>query len=116
MLPLAADLLAARSSQLSVAGQNKMTTRDLGFVFLKLLGLSYLFSAFYQFANILFFLSAGPTEGGVSPRSLALQSFTALQFSALFAALLLFATVRWRIGCSETIHPSLSFRPSPPHG
>ena len=67
-----------------------MNTRDVGFVFLKLLGLSYLFDAFHHFVNMLMFLNTAME--GDSPRSYAYSSFGALLLSVAFAAILLFLT------------------------
>ncbi len=69
-----------------------MTTRDLGFVSIKFMGLYCILNAFNGLVGMLVFLTTPATDEWISPRSLIVSNFAALVLSAAFAALFLFLT------------------------
>ena len=69
-----------------------MTTRDLGFVAIKLMGLYCVLNAAHGLVGMLSWLNTSGTEEWLSPRSVVVSYFAALMLSAAFAALFLFLT------------------------
>lgn len=91
-----------------------MTTRDFGFVALKLMGLFYLIDAVFSFANMVILLSASPSEAWPAlPPSFAATSLARVViYSALsFVCLFLTNTLGWWLFGDE---PAPSVPTDPP--
>jgi hypothetical protein len=69
-----------------------MTTRDLGFVSIKLLGLYCMLNAAHGLVGMLSWVNTSETGEWLSPRSVVVSYFASLVLSAAFAAVFLFLT------------------------